>query len=86
MVKGREPSFGFKEGPELQVKVFPLCVKPVKFCGVSDVTGLEVLVVVLKDFVRERKIVIISSSFDPASDSFVPIAFSALSCASSFSL
>jgi hypothetical protein len=39
MVKGREPSFGFKEGSELQVKVLPLCVKPIKFGG--SVTSLD---------------------------------------------
>ena len=49
MVKGREPSFGFKEGSELQVKVLPLCVKPIKFGGVSDFTGLEVLIVVFQE-------------------------------------
>jgi hypothetical protein len=50
MVKGREPSFGFKEGSELQVKVFSLGIKPVKFGWVSDVTGLEMLIVVFQDF------------------------------------
>ncbi len=50
MVKGREPSFGFKKGAELQVKLFLLGIQPVKLGGVSDVTGLEVLIVVFQDF------------------------------------
>ncbi len=50
VVKGRQPSFGLKEGAKLQVKIIPLCVKPVKFGWVCDVTGLEMLVVVFKNF------------------------------------
>ena len=48
MVEGGKSTFGFEESSPLQVKIVPLRVQTIEFSWVSDVTGLQVLIVVFE--------------------------------------